>query len=65
MKGHHLKKLRNQLGLSIADASAQVHVAERTWLRWEAGEKRIPEAVVELFCTKNGLPYPPVKEANQ
>jgi DNA-binding transcriptional regulator YiaG len=65
MKGHNLKKLRTQLGLSISDASAQIHVAERTWLRWESGAKRIPEAVVELFCTKNDLPYPPTPEGNK
>ena len=65
MKGPTLKELRQHLGLSIAEASAQVHVAERTWLRWEAGEKKIPEGVVELFCRKNDLPYPPTTEGNQ
>ena len=58
MKGEQLKQLRQQIGKSVAEASLQVHVGERTWLRYEAGEKRIPEAIVELFCTKNGIKYP-------
>ena len=61
MKGDHLKKLRQQIGKSVTEAAAQVHVGERTWLRYEAGEKKIPEGIVELFCLKNDLPYPPLK----
>jgi transcriptional regulator with XRE-family HTH domain len=59
MKGEQLKKLRKKIGLSQAQAADQVHVALRTWYRWEAGERRIPESVVELFCTKNKIGYPP------
>jgi DNA-binding transcriptional regulator YiaG len=58
MKGTDLKKLRQKLGLSLAEASLQVHVTARAWCRWEAGDRRIPEGAVELFCTKNGLDYP-------
>ena len=62
MKGEQLKSLRKELGLSQVESAIQVHVAPRTWYRWEAGERRIPESVVELYCTKNSVKYPQVKD---
>lgn len=59
MKGNRLKSYRKALGLSLAEASAQVHVTSRTWCRWEKGERKIPESVSELFCRKNKIKYPP------
>ena len=59
MKPEDLKKLRNNVGLSVAKAALQVHVTPRTWNRYEAGDRQIPEGVVELFCIKNGIVYPP------
>jgi DNA-binding transcriptional regulator YiaG len=49
MTAAELKELRKTLGLSAAKAAAQVHVSERSWHRWEAGDRSIPESVVHLF----------------
>ena len=57
MTGQELKALRKKLGLSTTAAAAQVHVASRTWARWEAGDRHIPEAIVHLFCTLNKIKY--------
>lgn len=55
MSGEDLKKLRKQLGLSLAQASRQVEVSARTWARWEAGDQNIPEGAMKLFRILNGL----------
>lgn len=59
-----LKKLREWLGLSVAQASAIVHVTARTWNRYESGERAVPEGVVELFCIKNNLNYKEITKVN-
>lgn len=56
MSRTELKRQRKRLGLSLADAAGQVHVNARTWARWEAGERHIPEAIVHLFCLLNRIP---------
>jgi DNA-binding transcriptional regulator YiaG len=53
--GPELKKLRQELGLSIAKAARQVEVSARTWARWEAGNQSIPEGAVKLFRILNKL----------
>jgi transcriptional regulator with XRE-family HTH domain len=55
MTGQQLKKLRNKLGLSIAASASQVKITPRSWARYESGERRIPEGVVELYRIKNRL----------
>lgn len=57
-----LKAHRRKLGLSLAQAAAQVHVAPRTWARWESGERHVPDSVVHLFCLLNKLPFKPEKK---
>jgi len=53
MTGSELKQLRNRCGLSIASAARQVEVNQRTWSRWEAGERKIPPSIVKLFKLLN------------
>jgi DNA-binding transcriptional regulator YiaG len=53
MNGPELKKLRKDLGLSIADAARQVEVTPRTWCRWEAGDQKIPQGALKLFLMLN------------
>lgn len=55
MDGQDLKRLRKNLGLSIAKAARQVEVTPRTWARWEAGDSQLPEGAVKLFRIVNGL----------
>lgn len=57
MKPEELKRLRTSLGLSSDKAAQQVHVATRTWARYESGDRAIPEGVIELFCIKNNIKY--------
>lgn len=58
MEGSKLKALRKKLGLSLSQAAARVHVTPRTWARYEAGDRKIPEGVVHLFCVQSGVKYP-------
>jgi transcriptional regulator with XRE-family HTH domain len=62
MKPEQLKELRNKLDLSVAKAANQVHVTTRTWSRYEAGERAIPEGVVHLFCLRNNQDYKQYQE---
>ena len=57
MNSDNLKALRKEIGLSLAEAALQVHVTPRTWARYEAGDRKIPKGVVELFCIKNDIDY--------
>jgi DNA-binding transcriptional regulator YiaG len=55
MTGRELKRLRYNLKLSLAQASAQVEVSPRTWCRWESGETPVPERAVKLFKLLNKI----------
>jgi len=55
MKPEQLKKLRNDLGLSVNQAAVQVHIAPRSWARYEAGDRPIPNGIVHLFCLLNDI----------
>jgi transcriptional regulator with XRE-family HTH domain len=52
-----LKQLRLSLGLSVTDCARQVRIADRSWQRYESGDRKPPEGLLELFCLKNGLDY--------
>jgi DNA-binding transcriptional regulator YiaG len=54
-----VKMLREKAGLSIAQAARCVQIAERSWQRYESGDREIPPGLVELFCLKNGIKYQP------
>jgi DNA-binding XRE family transcriptional regulator len=47
-----LWKLRKKLGLTKTEAATKVKVNPKTWARWEAGETKIPEALLALFKLK-------------
>lgn len=53
MEGAELKKLRKQLGLSLAQAARQVEVSPRTFARWESGVQKIPAGALKLFFILN------------
>ena len=57
MKPEELKALRIRLGLSQSQAAALVQVTQRTWARYEAGDRNPPEGLVELFHLKTKTPY--------
>lgn len=57
MKPENLKELRKKLSLSLAEAADQVHVTARTWARYEAGDRKLPDSVLHLFCIQNGLDH--------
>jgi transcriptional regulator with XRE-family HTH domain len=52
-----LKEVRLSLGLSVTDCARQVRIADRSWQRYESGERKPPEGLLELFCIKNSLDY--------
>lgn len=58
MKTHEkLRAIRIEHGLSQAKAAALVRITQRSWARYEAGDREPPEGVLELFCLKLGLDY--------
>lgn len=57
-KGMTLKQLRAKHELSQDDAARLVHVTQRSWARYEAGDRTPPEGLLELFCLKLGEKYP-------
>lgn len=60
----YLKSIRKSLELTVPEAAYLCHVHPRTWHRWESEEEQgrlgIPENVLELFCMKTGVVYPPM-----
>lgn len=55
--GEKLKRVRREHGLSQSKAAQLVHMTQRSWARYEAGDRTPPEGVLELFCIKLGIPY--------
>lgn len=47
-----VKQARKDAGLTQSAAGALVHVSERTWQKWEHGERHMSPAVWELFQIK-------------
>lgn len=59
-----VKKLRQRAGLTQKEAAEIVRVVLRSWQSWEAPtdtskSRKISENIVELFCLKTGISYPP------
>lgn len=52
-----LRALREHAGHTQAAAAGAVHVAMRTWERWESGTRRCPDAVVHLYCLLTKQPF--------
>ena len=52
MERSKIRTTRESNGLSVASAARMVHVSDRTWRRWESGDKDMPEAAWELFIIK-------------
>lgn len=46
---------RQRAGLTQKQAAAIVYVDERTWQRWESGERKMHKNIYELFLIKTGL----------
>lgn len=61
-----LRSTRKGMGLTARMAAASIRVTERTWQGYEAPEdsksfRAMPAGLLELFCIKHGLPYPPLR----
>lgn len=59
-----INKLRMKTNLTQEEAGAVVHVSRRTWQSWEtpsgqANHRKIPIGLLELFCIKAKIPFPP------
>ena len=50
-----LKDARKVLGYTQKEAAAHVHVTERAWQMWEAGDRKMPVGIWELCLIKVGL----------
>lgn len=47
-----IRRLRNQYGLSRAEAAALIYKSVRSWEKWETGERVMDAAFFELFKIK-------------
>lgn len=50
-----IKTTRKALGYTQKEAAELVHVSLRAWQLWEAGDRKMPPSVWELFVIKSGL----------
>lgn len=50
-----LKSARKALGYTQKEAAELVHVSLRAWQLWEAGDRRVPPGIWELYVIKAGL----------
>jgi len=57
MNTDDVKALRQKAGLSVAEAARVVQIAERSWRRYETGERVPPQGLIEFFCLKTGQDY--------
>lgn len=62
-----LRLTRKRLGLTAKAAGASIHVSDRTWQGYEApanlaSYRAIPLGLLELFCIKHSLPFPPLRQ---
>ncbi|OCG66622.1 hypothetical protein A9G41_12445 [Gilliamella sp. Nev5-1] len=48
---------RKAAGLTQKQSANLVYVDERTWARWEAGDRKMNKNIYELFLIKTGLFY--------
>jgi DNA-binding transcriptional regulator YiaG len=55
MTSTEIKQLRTRLRMSVADCARQVEVNQRTWSRWESGDRKMPAGMVKLFKLLNGV----------
>jgi DNA-binding transcriptional regulator YiaG len=55
MTGDQLRKLREKLDLTPTEAAASISVSARTWQRWEASKKPMPEPMEKLFKLTHGV----------
>lgn len=54
-KALRIRKERQKRGLSQRQVAEMAHVAQRTYARYEAGDRAMPGAIYELLCIKLGL----------
>lgn len=55
MTPQEVKEMRLKAGVSVSEAARMVKIADRSWQRYESGDRKIPPGVVELFKLKTGL----------
>lgn len=44
-----IKQAREDAGLTVAEAASLIYKTERTWYRWEQGERNMDRAFWEFF----------------
>lgn len=52
MENNIARTARLAIGMTTAEAAQLVHVTRRAWELWEAGDRAIPAATLELFIAK-------------
>lgn len=49
-----IRQARKEAGLTQAQAAELIHSVQRTWYKWESGERTMHPAFWELFLIKVG-----------
>jgi len=49
-----IKQARDNAGLTQTNAALTVQASLRTWQQWEAGDRKMPAGLFELFMLKTG-----------
>lgn len=52
MTPKEVKEMRLKAGLSVSEAARIVLISDRSWQRYESGDRKIPPGLVELFQIK-------------
>jgi DNA-binding transcriptional regulator YiaG len=50
-----IKSVRLALGYKQKEAASLVHVSLRAWQMWEAGDRKMPPPIWELYVIKAGI----------
>ncbi len=50
-----IKITRKTLGFTQKESAEMVHASVRAWQLWEAGDRKMPAGIWELFVIKTGL----------
>lgn len=59
-----LRQIRKERGLSQTDIAKLAHVAQRTIARYEAGQRNMPDGMLELLALKLDIPYERLKHGD-
>lgn len=52
-----IRQIRKKRGLSQSDVAKMAHISQRTFARYESGQRSMPDGLVELLAIKFAVDY--------